>query len=326
MSVPRQDSLAHVAMFGAFTYGGVWQGMEPVLDLEADLGRRLDIVHWFTNWDNPFFPEMAEAASAGGRIPLISWQPHTQSVQDIANGRYDDYVRTWARAAATAPGTIYLRPFPEMNGDWTPWNGDPQALVAAWRHIHAIFDREGATNVRWVFSPNVTDEPRTDTNRLEHYYPGDDVVDILALDGYNWGDTRPHIGWRDFDTIFRTGYDRITHLGNQPFWITEVASAEQGGAKDAWIREMLGATAFPRLQAIVWFNEDKETDWRLESSAASLEAFRSWFANEAPAEDAAAVPPADTRALRTDAALRTERAAATPNAAPASTSASTVHR
>ncbi|MFO7546846.1 MAG: hypothetical protein R6W77_15235, partial [Trueperaceae bacterium] len=134
MATPRQDTLAHTALFGAFTYGGVWQGMEPVLELESELGRRLDIVHWFTSWDHPLFPEMVEDASRGGRIPLISWQPHDQSVQAIAAGHHDDYVRTWARAAATANGTIYLRPFPEMNGNWTPWNGDPTALRNAWRH------------------------------------------------------------------------------------------------------------------------------------------------------------------------------------------------
>src|SRR5690554_7834435 len=33
--------LAQRVMVGAFTYGGVWQGMGPVLDLEAELGRRL---------------------------------------------------------------------------------------------------------------------------------------------------------------------------------------------------------------------------------------------------------------------------------------------
>jgi len=27
----------------------------------------------------------------------------------------------------------------------------------------------------------------------------------------------------------------------------------------------------------VWFNEAKEADWRLESSTASLAAFRDWF-------------------------------------------------
>ena len=279
---PAEAPRTGTPLIGAYVPSGVWNDLGPLRALEAEIGREFDIAHWYTSWDHAYDPVPVDDVLAHGRIPLISWQPHHQTVQDIAAGHHDDYVRTWARAAATANGTIYLRPFPEMNGNWTPWNGDPTALRAAWRHIHHLFQQEGATNVRWVFSPNVTDEPRTTTNQLENYYPGHDVVDILALDGYNWGDTRPHIGWRDFDTIFHTAYQRITQLGEQPIWITEVASAEAGGAKGAWIREMLGTRTFPRLRAIVWFNEDKETDWRLESSQASLEAFRSWFAAGVP--------------------------------------------
>ncbi len=85
LTKPASQNLGSTAMFGAFTYGGVWQGMDPVLELESDIGRRLDIVHWFTNWDTPYYPEMVAAASQGGRKPLISWQPHPQSVHDIAS-------------------------------------------------------------------------------------------------------------------------------------------------------------------------------------------------------------------------------------------------
>ena len=270
----QEGTLGQTTLFGAFTYGGVWQGMEPVLELETDLGRRLDIVHWFTNWDNPYFPELVEMVAQGGRRPLISWQPHRQSVADIAAGRYDDYVREWARGAAAAPGLVYVRPFPEMNGDWTAWNGDTAAFRAAWRRVVALFDEEGATNVRWVFSPNVTDEPRTDANRMELYYPGHDYVDVLALDGYNWGSTRPHIGWRSFAEVFATGYDRITRLGDQPVWIAEFASADEGGDKAAWVEEMFATTGFDRIEALVWFDEDKEADWRIASDASVLQAFR----------------------------------------------------
>ena len=37
---------------------------------------------------------------------------------------------------------------------------------------------------------------------------------------------------------------------------------------------MLASTAFPRLEAIVWFNQDKEQDWRIDSSDRSLQTFR----------------------------------------------------
>jgi hypothetical protein len=277
MASTRPPTVAERSLFGAFTYGGVWHGMEPVLRLEADLGRRLDVVHWFTNWDNAYYPGMVQEVAQGGRVPLISWQPMRQGLAAIAAGEHDGYVREWARGVATAPGLVYVRPFPEMNGDWVPWNGDPAAFRAAWRRIAELFADEGTDNVRWVFGPNVTDEPRTEANRLEHYYPGHDVVDLFALSGYNWGDTKPDIGWRSFEEIFRSGYDRLTALGDQDVWLAEIASAEEGGDKSAWIREMLGSVAFPRIGAIVWFNEEKEADWRLESSPEALQAFRSWF-------------------------------------------------
>jgi len=266
--------LADHALFGAFTYGGVWRGMEPVLRLEAELGRRLDVVHWFMNWDHAYDPAMVEAVAAGGRAPLISWQPHRQAVRDIAAGRYDAYLRSWADGVRGAPGPLYLRPFPEMNGDWVPWNGDPEGLRAAWIHMTALFDAAGAHNVRWVWSPNVSDEPRTDANRMERYYPGDDHVDVLSLSGYNWGDTRPAIGWRSFERVFETGYPRIAALGPQPIWLTELASSDLGGDKPDWVRGMFASTAFPRIEALIWFDEHKEADWRLTSSPEVVRAFQ----------------------------------------------------
>lgn len=260
------EPLASYVHFGAFTYGGVWQGMEPVARLETHLGRPLDVVHWFMNWDHAYDANLVDGVLASGSAPLISWQPHRQSVADIAAGAYDEYLRSWADGLAAATGVVYLRPFPEMNGEWVPWNGDPEGLVAAWTRMTALFDEAGATNVRWVWGPNVTDEPRTEANRMERYYPGAEHVDVLALSGYNWGATRPAIGWRSFEEIFSGGYARLVDLGAQPVWIAEMASSDEGGDKAAWIRDLFASTAFPRLEALVWFDEDKEADWRLTSA------------------------------------------------------------
>ncbi len=269
-----EDAATSLTLLGAFVPGAVWDDLGGLETLEDAVGRRFDVAHWFTSWDHAYDPVPVAAVLGSGRVPLITWQPHGQSVQAIATGTYDDYLRGWAHGVRDAGGIVYLRPFPEMNGDWVPWNGDPVAFVAAWRHLTELFAREGATNVRWVWSPNVTDEPRTDGNRLERYYPGSDHVDVLALSGYNWGDTRPHIGWRSFDEIVAQAYPRLATLGQQPVWVAETASAESGGDKAAWIHGLFATDRFARLEAVVWFNEDKETDWRLESSAASLAAFR----------------------------------------------------
>ena len=271
---PAVEAPAGGLLVGAFVPAGVWQDMAGLRALEREVGRPFDVAHWFQSFDDPYDPNPLRNVAEAGRVPLISWQPMTQSLHDIANGHHDPYLRTWAQGIRDTHTPVYLRPFPEMNGDWTPWNGDPQTLRAAWIHLTTLFEHEGAHNVRWVWSPNVTDEPRTEANRMEHYYPGDDHVDILALSGYNWGDTRPYIGWRSFEEIFAGGYARLEALGPQPVWIAEVASTDVGGDKAAWIRDMFATTAFPRMEAIVWFDEDKEADWRVTSAPEVVAAFQ----------------------------------------------------
>jgi hypothetical protein len=268
---PERES--GIRWVGAFVPSGVWRDMAVLRELEEQIGRPFDVAHWFTSWDHAFDREPVHAVLADGRLPLISWQPHRQDVRAIAAGRYDDYLRSWAHGVREAPGLVFLRPFPEMNGDWVTWNGDPEGLRAAWVHMTSLFVAEGADNVRWVWSPNLTDEPATPANRMERYYPGDAHVDVLGFSGYNWGDTRPYIGWRSFAQIVARPYERLTALGPQPVWVTETASSEEGGDKAAWIRDMFALDGFPRLEAIIWFNEAKEADWRLESSRESLLAF-----------------------------------------------------
>lgn len=265
-------------LVGSYIRGGVWQGFDAIHAVESELGFQFAITQWFTNWDNPWETHLVEMVLDEGRIPLITWQNHTQTLDEIAAGTHDDYIRAWARGVKECKEPVYVRLFPEMNGDWVPWGGDPETLVRAWRYVANLFAEEGAANVRWVWSPNITDWPRTDANRMEHYYPGDAYVDVLALDGYNWGEVRDWSTWRSFEDIFSEPYERVAKIGPQPVWLAEVASAEKGGDKGAWISDMLSSRAFPRLEAIVWFSERKDADWRIHSSPASLGAFRDWFA------------------------------------------------
>lgn len=261
-------------LFGAFTVGGVWDGMGPIRHLESLLGHRLAIVHWYMSWSTPYDVSLVKKVLAGGHVPMITWQPDHASVAAIASGREDAVIRAFADGVRATPGVVYVRPFPEMNGDWEPWNGDPAEFVKAWRHMVDVFRAEGATNVRWVWCPNVTDQPATPANAMERYYPGTAYVDVLALDGYNWGTGRPWSRWLSFDQIFAKPYARITALGPQPVWIAEVASTSVGGDKAAWVRGMLSSTRFPRIRALVWFNENGDMDWRLDNSLAVVQAVR----------------------------------------------------
>ena len=220
-------------------------------------------------------------------------------LQRIASGDFDAYITTWAVALKVTGSPVHLRPMHEMNADWYPWGGtvngnSPALYVAAWRRVVDIFRAVGANNVRFVWSPNNIDVPAT--NRLESYYPGTSYVDVLAVDGYNWGAGTPQFGgWQSFSDVFMRAYDRLRVLGPQPIWIAEVATSGDGGDKAAWIRDMFAqAATMDRLKAIVWFNENKERDWHAAPSATIEGAFRPGVA---PARGATTAKPRLTLTL-----------------------------
>jgi mannan endo-1,4-beta-mannosidase len=262
-------------LFGAYTRGNINLDMAAVTSLEQDLDHQLDIVQWFTDFDHPWEPKAVATASANGRIPMITWQPNDHPLANIIAGEEDNYLKRWARGAKAYGGAVYIRLMPEMNGDWVAWSGDPEAYKKAWKHIVDVFRAEGANNVKWIWAPNCVDEPKTDPNFfMEAYYPGGDYVDVIGLSGFNWGTLKDYHRWRTYEQIFTTPYDRVTKLGSHDVWIVETASTELGGNKATWIKAMFSSTAFPKTKAIIWFNESKETDWRVQSSEASLEAFK----------------------------------------------------
>ncbi len=203
----------------------------------------------------------------------------------VVSGTYDSYLRTFAQAVKTWGQPFYLRFAHEANGNWYPYgtqgspSGDsPADYVAMWKHVHDIFTSVGATNVRWVWCMNVTGSGMTPFSSL---YPGDNYVDWVALDGYNWGGNPGHT-WQSFSSVFGTSYQQITAVTSKPLMITETGSAEEGGSKADWITQGLLTTmpqSFPRIKALMWFDWAMEHDWRVNSSSASLAAFKSVVAS-----------------------------------------------
>jgi beta-mannanase len=216
---------------------------------------------------------------AHGRVPLVSW--HGANLDAINRGTDDSMIKQRALELKRLGASVFLRWGWEMNGDWYAHAGalnmpnGPAKFVAAWRRIHRIFGSVGATNVAWVWCPNATSVPGEAWNAWRHYYPGDSYVDWVGIDGYNWGVTRPGTRWQSLSEIIGPIYR--DYASKKPIMVAETASAEARGDKAAWIRSIGTALArdFPAVRAFLWFEVDKEIDWRAESSRAALSAFRS---------------------------------------------------
>ena len=249
---------------------------EDVQRAETKLGHTTGVVGVFRDFaSHPDFPlAEAQAAADRGSVLLIAWEPWESergtSVQPdmapdrVLAGDFDAIIDSWAATTAAFGDTVMIRFAPEMNGDWRPWSpgvvgATSQDYVDMWRYVVDRFETAGATNVRWVWNPYVESGESTG---MAEMYPGDDYVDYVAVDGFNWGDMREW-GWQSYDDIFATSVDRLSQIApDKPWMIAEVGCAP-GAAKADWTEALLKRAHADGAAAVVWFEVDKETDWRI---------------------------------------------------------------
>ena len=110
--------------------------------------------------------------------------------------------------------------------------------------------------------------------------------------------------WATFDTLFdgepadRMLSDIIARYPGKPVIIGEFGSEEGAGdAKAQWIRAAFARLrSHPAVVGAVWFNMDKETNWRIDSSQQALAAYREVVAD--PGIQTAFVPVAGVSTTR----------------------------
>jgi beta-mannanase len=263
------------------TPGGL--GANAELDAVAALvGEAPSIVLSYADFGQPAPIAGLQSVAARGATALVTWEPWrwgggvdqpAYSNERVAAGDFDPYLREWGTALAAWGGPVYLRYGHEMNGNWYPWsdgvNGNASgSYAAAWRHVHDVVTAQGATNVSWVWSPNI---PYTGSTPLASLYPGAGYVDVVALDGYNWGTSQTWSTWTSPSALFGPGLAELRALSpGTPILIAETASSELGGSKAQWNTDLITyLNGQSDVTGFVWFDHDKEVDWRIASSTAS---------------------------------------------------------
>lgn len=256
-------------------------------EAEATIGARAAIVGTFADWAHtPDFPRaLAGHVNAHGAVLLISWEPWDSSrggaeqpgyaLDRIVAGDHDALIDRWAAQIADYNRPVMLRFAAEMNGDWLPWStgvnsNDADDYVAAWRHVRERFRRAGAANAVWVWNPIAAYDGATP---LTQVFPGSDAVDWVAVDGYNWGAGRDW-GWQSYTDIFAPTLAAFRRLApGAPVMIAETGCAPDG-RKPGWVTSTMNHARTDGVDALVWFEFAKETDWRLSETPATARAAR----------------------------------------------------
>ncbi|MDD5593248.1 MAG: sugar-binding protein [Candidatus Margulisbacteria bacterium] len=267
---------------------GAPHNMNYIKQFEQWVGKKPAQIMWYQDWAQAFPKEDAQNVINYGAVPHIVWEPWYWSdhnkikLKDITSGKWDGYITSWAKAVKEFGHPIFLRPAHEFNMEGYPWgivnnDKDPQLYVKAFRHIVDIFKREKATNAKFVWSPMNYSFPDESWNDWVKAYPGNDYVDWIGFDGYNWGTTQSWSDWQALKYLFRDQARKARKLWPaKPIMIAEFAASEKGGDKAAWIKEIPQylRTSMRDIDAINWFDLRKEADWRINSSERSLAAFK----------------------------------------------------
>lgn len=268
-------------LFGIYdgSFPNTFAGMEQV---ESAVQYKFPIISFYSAWgDKPTqqFPvRMAETIHSMGSVPMITWEPWVVdfdervrtnlkplaereygSLASIARGDYDFYLVPWAKAAAAFRKPLLLRFAHEMNDPyrypWGPQNGNrPEDFIAAWKHVHLIFQKMGAANVLWVWSPHIS------MPWFEYYYPGNEYVDWIGTGVLNYGDIASWSRWWSFHQVLEKAYPTLLRIG-KPIIISEFGTLASGGDMVEWYRQAfyhVTHTYSRGVRAIVFFNQPND--------------------------------------------------------------------
>jgi Glycosyl hydrolase family 26 len=236
-------------------------------------GRLPNLAGYYSGWAEPFDTRFANALHAHGITPFVQIDPSHASVDAMADGTYDEYLRQYADSVRAFGHAVVIGFGHEMNAPGSSWGSGhvkPSDFIAAWRHLVRLFDQQGADNVTWIWTV-AADGP--DPGSVKEWWPGSAYVDWVGLDGFYYRPTDT------FSTVFGPMMRSIKRFApSKPMLLSETAVGPRAGQL-AGILNLFGGMAKAGTLGLVWFDIDQDDgiyhqDWRLENDQVGENAFR----------------------------------------------------
>lgn len=264
------------AWWGAYVpYADNGSLKDAVLAFERKIGRRLDLVYNYHDMSNTeldgqlLTPDEQELGR--DRLLMLAWEstvwtePHHANWterqlgwKNIASGAYDEeIIDPQARRIKAYGKRVFFSFDQETDFRIKEGAGTPAEFVAAWRHIHDRFEELGVDNVVWVWTVSGY---LGHAEQMKQLYPGDDYVDWIGMDQYNYYLCHKSTDWLDFERSQRPSYDWLrAHVSaDKPFMLAEFATApdprQPQRQRDWYAKIPEVAPTLPRVKAMVHWN------------------------------------------------------------------------
>jgi hypothetical protein len=274
-----QPSSPHVAKAslptGVASYLGVYeagppQNYQPVAGFTTAVGRRPNLVGYYSGWKEHFATSFADTVRRHGAVPIVQWDPTYASIPEIVAGGYDRYLRSFADSVRDYGQAVVIGFGHEMNANWYSWgygHVPPSVFVAAWRHIVTLFRAQGADNVTWLWTINA-DLPTT--GPIASWWPGAGYVTWVGIDGYYY------FRANNFVSVFGKTIAQVRAITNKPVLLSETAVGPNTGQAAKIANLFWGMHRYGTL-GLVWFDIAQNggtyhQDWRIENSRSTAQA------------------------------------------------------
>ncbi len=265
------------------------QRVDKLHAFQRDYGYTPSLIMWYLDWQQPFPTADCQMVRDYGAVPHIVWEPWVWGedastvFSEILSGKWDSYIKTWAAGIKNYRDSIFIRFAHEFNIEGYPWcivhdkDKTCDIYIKTFRYVVDLVRREGGTNAKWVWCPMNYSTPPEDWNDYVLAYPGDDYVDWIGIDGYNWGKSMTWSFWQTFEELFQEPVRVLSQkFPTKPIMVAEFSADSSGGDKANWITNIPAylKTTLKNIKAINWFDIRKEADWRIASTPETSESFK----------------------------------------------------
>lgn len=232
--------------------------------------QKSDIQAYELSWSAPE-QRLSELLSNTGaaQYPLLYWQPEWGN-QDrlidslglwpaIYQGHLDGFLKRSADRFVAFAKPIFLHFAQEPDNPSAPWyRPDEQAdedFIKAWRYLHHFMRQEGASNLIWVYRPWRAES-------AQRFFPGQDYVDWLAVNGSNYGPSLGADQWYSFEEIYAPYHRSLLFKSGLPVMISHFGTLGSSVAAQQWFQSARASLKahFPEVQALIFNAEARDKD------------------------------------------------------------------